>query len=125
LASATVTLKTCELPLPEAGLTEVIDGGWLAISITQLPMVCQPVLTPERFAASAYKCWEPPNPLLKLSEKLAVRLTPDVVKEEPAALSVHRLLDTVAALPATIGASQAVPASLASRIWPTERLYIA
>jgi len=61
--------------------TRPMDGGGASNQgAVQLPMLYQPLLSPDRSAANAYKGLEPLKPLLKLRERLAVTLTPATVK---------------------------------------------
>ena len=130
LPSVTVRAKFWKEPEPEAGRVETTTGGPEAGTV-QVPVVTQPLYWTALSWAKPKVLLPPLKAKAKLSGKLRVRVLPLVETEAPAALSVHRLLETVAEAPRVIGPWKAEPASfirykkLAARLKETKQLLAA
>src|ERR1700682_146569 len=118
-ASATVTVKVCEDPDPEAGRAETTVGG--PPSTVHEPVVTHRLHWLALFWTMAKVLLAPANATAKLRGKLRMRLLPLGETEAPVALSVHWPLESEPDVPGVMGPWKMVPASF-SRYKPLAAL---
>src|SRR5260370_920441 len=102
-------LKLWVDPLPEDGVTET--GAGLAFATVQVPIFCQPLVSPVLLAAYMKTFFGPAYAGGNVNAKLTVRLLPEPEDHEAPVSTLHWLFCSVPRVPNAFEPAHAGPAS--------------